>query len=63
MTDEEIHKIAVDAIAWAQGSWGQGRYDTPRYDNATMAAIYARISEIAGREAARHKSLPADKVS
>jgi hypothetical protein len=63
MTDEQIHQIAVDAIAWAKGSWGQGRYDAPRYDNATMAAIYARISEIAGRESARHQALPPDKVS
>lgn len=63
MTDEQIHQVAVDAIAWAKGSWGQGKYDAPRYDNATMAAIYERIATIAKSEAQRHARLPADKVS
>jgi hypothetical protein len=63
MTDEQIHQIAVDAIAWAKGSWGQGKYDAPRYDNATMTAIYERIAEIASRESKRHAGLPPDKVS
>jgi hypothetical protein len=63
MTDEEIHRIAVDAIAWAKGSWGQGKYEAPRYDNATMAAIYERIATIAANQAKFHAGLPADKVS
>jgi hypothetical protein len=63
MTDEQIHQIAVDAIAWAKGSWGQGKYDAPRYDNATMAAIYERIATIAANQAKFHAGLPPDKVS
>ena len=63
MTDIQIQKVAVDAIAWAKGSWGQGRYDAPRYDNATMAAIYERIAEIAKGEAKVHAGLPPPQVS
>lgn len=61
MTNEQINEIASDAFIWAKGSWGQGRYDAPRYDNATMAAIYARIADIARHEAAFHASLPPEK--
>jgi hypothetical protein len=63
MTEQDIQKIANDAISWAQGSWGQGKYDAPRYDNATMAAIYERIAAIAASKVKFHQSLPADKVS
>ena len=63
MTDEQIHQVAVDAIAWAKGSWGQGKYDAPRYDNATMAAIYERIAMIATGEAKFLSRQPPDKVS
>lgn len=63
MTDEQIHQVAVDAIAWAKGSWGQGKYDAPRYDNATMAAIYERIAQIAKSEAKFHAGLPPHQVS
>jgi hypothetical protein len=63
MTDAQIQKVAVDAIAWAKGSWGQGRYDAPRYDNATMSAIYERIATIATAQAKFHAGLPPDQVS
>jgi hypothetical protein len=47
MTQEQIDKIALQALHWAQGSWGQSQYDRPRYEPETMKAIYYQLAQLA----------------
>ncbi len=53
MTNEQIDQLAIDALAWAEGSWGQGRNDQARYDKDTMTLIYSRLADLANEKAKR----------
>jgi hypothetical protein len=54
MTDEDnIDKIAKQALDWARGSWGQ-MHNKPPFEHDKMSAIYTRIAELAQRNAEWH---------